>query len=162
MSTVRIKDANAQVLRAFGITQKNIVAADISLRPGQLPRFMVDCLADPATMLHEVLAFDLVPREPVREAPAPLDLDALCAAARTRLTAEVQHSASMALADQHRESAAIRARMGKASARHSEACVRALVRLDMACTLRPMVGMGGIFAGALGGLSSIGFGGMPR
>ena len=150
---------NMALLRVLGITQRDITSLQISMLPNQPPMVTMDCMLDASKLLQERAYFDLGPRAPLApEATPPLDLDALCATARTRLTAEVQHSASMALADQHRETAAIRARMGKARARHSDACARALAQLDMACTPRPRwsiadaLASGGIFAGSLGGL----------
>lgn len=120
------EDPNVQILRALGITQQNVLAADLCLRPGQLPRFMVDCLVDPDTMLHEVLSFDLVPR-PADPKPHPaFDLDALCAQARTRLAGEVDFHATTTLTIYKRETVAIRSRLDKAIEAHKKASSKAL------------------------------------
>lgn len=124
-------DANTQILRALGINLKNITAADISLRPGELPRLMVDCLADPHTMVHEVLAFDLVPRNQPAPTPTPaLDLDAMCAAAQDRLAFATRISAEWAKEYQREESDAIRTRMDQALRFRKSAARLALSRLE--------------------------------
>lgn len=112
MTSARHIEPNTQILRALGITQQNIVAADLSLRPGEWPRITVDCLADPAAMQHEVLAFDLVPREEPAPAPRqPLDLDAMCAAARERLATATACCAIDELKAWRKESRAIQQRV---------------------------------------------------
>lgn len=155
MTAPRWQDVNTQLLRVLGITQKNTTGVDITVRPSEFPRVTIDCLIDARTMLHEVSHFDLVLREEATPAPRPaFDLDALCAQARTRLTADVQHSASMAQAAHHKESAAIRARMDKALSAHRAATAKALLRIDIS----PMVAQLGrsLFGNGLGGFFGAG------
>lgn len=154
-------DPNTQILRAFGITQQRVVAADLSLRPGQPPRFMVDCIADPHTMLHEVLAFDLVPRPPEPEPePAPaLDINAMCADATAVLACEIEFHATTALTVQRRESAAIRTRLDQAMLRRRTKVTAALAMLDLSPLVNDLARIaatGGLFGGSLGGLASPG------
>jgi hypothetical protein len=129
MTSARHIEPNTQILRALGITQQNIVAADLSLRPGEWPRITVDCLADPAAMQHEVLAFDLVPREKPAPAPRqPLDLDAMCAAARERLSTATACSAINELEAWRDESRAIQRRVNAALARRRREAYEAIHR----------------------------------
>lgn len=131
---------NQALLKALGITQPHITALQLHMQPTELPRVTLDCLIDARAMLHEVSHFDLVLREDATPAPRPaFDLDALCAQARTRLTAEVHHSASMAQAAHHKESAAIRARMDKALSAHRAATAQALLRIDVYPMVAQMV-----------------------
>lgn len=156
---VRDQDANMQILRAFGITQQRVVAADLSLRPGQLPRFMVDCVADPHTMLHEVLAFDLVPRPPKPEPAPALDLDAMCSAAQQRIAEAADNAAYRAKCEHLGESKLIRARLDQALLRRRTKVTTALVMLDLGPlvkTLARTAAMGGFFGGSLGALASPG------
>lgn len=138
---------NKAVLKALGITQPNIAALRISMRPNELPLVTMACVIDASAMRHEVLQFDLVLREEATPAPRPaFDLDALCAQARTRLAGEVQHSASMAQAAHHKESAAILSRLDKSIANHKSETAMALLRLDiipMAASIARMVMRGG-------------------
>lgn len=155
---------NQALLKALGITQPHITALQLHMQPTELPRVTLDCLVDARAMLHEVSHFDLVLREDATPAPRPaFDLDALCAQARTRLTAEVHHSASMAQAAHHKESAAIRARMDKALSAHRAATAQALLCIDVSPMVAQMVrclggnGIGNFFGAdfntaALGGL----------
>lgn len=147
---------NEALLKVLGIQQRNITALQISMHPTKLPVVTLDCLIDARAMLHEVSQFDLVLREDATPAPRPaFDLDALCAQARTRLTAEVHHSASMAQAAHHKESAAIRARMDKALSAHRAATAKALLRIDIS----PMVAQLGrsLFGNGVGGFLGDGF-----
>ena len=125
----RDQDANMQILRAFGITQQRVVAADLSLRPGMPPRFMVDCIADPHTMLHEVLAFDLVPRPPKPEPAPALDLDAMCAAAQQRIAEAADNAAYRAKCEHLGDSKLIRARLDKAIDAHKQTARHTLAML---------------------------------
>lgn len=138
---------NKAVLKALGITQPHITALQLHMQPTELPRVTLDCLIDARAMLHEVLHFDLVLREDATPAPRPaFDLDALCAQARTRLAGEVHHSASMAQAAHHKESAAILSRLDKAIANHKSETAMALLRLDispMAASIARAVFRGG-------------------
>lgn len=146
---------NQALLKALGITQPHITALQLHMQPTELPRVTLDCLIDARAMLHEVSHFDLVLRDEATPAPRPaFDLDALCAQARTRLAAEVHHSASMAQAAHHKESAAIRARMDKALCTHRAATAKALLRIDIS----PMVAQIGrsLFGNGLGGFFGAG------
>ncbi len=129
MTAARHIDPNTQILRAFGITQQRVVAADLSLRPGMPPRFMVDCIADPHTMLHEVLAFDLVPRPPQPEPAPALDLDAVCTAAQLRIAEAAENAAYRAKCEHLGESRLIRARLDRAIDSHKQTARRALAML---------------------------------
>lgn len=138
---------NKAVLKALGITQPNIIALRVRVRPRELPLVTMACLIDASAMLHEVSQFDLVLREEPTPAPRPaFDLDALCAQASTRLAGEVQHSASMALAAHHKGTAAILSRLDKAIANHKSKTALALLYLDtipMAASIARMVMRGG-------------------
>ncbi|WP_462387252.1 hypothetical protein [Acidovorax sp. Q11] len=127
--TARDQDPNMQILRALGITQRRVVAVDLSLRPGQPPRLMLDCVADPRTMLHEVLAFDLVPRPPMPEPAPALDLDAMCAAAKQRIAEAADNAAYRAKCEHLGDSKLIRARLDKAIDAHKQTARRALAML---------------------------------
>ncbi len=153
------KNTNTQILRAFGITQQRVVAADLSLRPGQPPRFMVDCIADPHTMLHEVLTFDLVPRPPEPEPAPALDLDAMCTAAQQRIAEAAENAAYRAKCEHLGESKLIRTRLDQALLRRRTKVTAALAVLDLSLLvkdLRHIAATGGLFGGSLGGLASPG------
>lgn len=152
-------DPNTQILRAFGITQQRVVAADLSLRPGQPPRFMVDCVADPHTMLHEVLAFDLVPRPPKPEPASELDLDAMCAAAQQRIADAADSAAYRAKCEHLGESKLIRTRLDQALLRRRTKVTTALTMLDLSPLVKTLARTDptlGLFGGSLGGLASTG------
>ncbi len=159
MTAARYLDPNTQILRAFGITQQRVVAADLSLRPGKPPRFMVDCIADPHTMLHEVLAFDLVPR-PCQPEPTPaLDLDAMCAAAQQRIADAADNAAYRAKCEHLGESKLIRTRLDQALLRRRTKVSAALAILDLSPLVNDLgriAASGGLFGGSLGGLASPG------
>lgn len=153
----RDQDVNMQILRAFGITQQRVVAADLSLRPGQPPRLMLDCVADPRTMLHEVLAFDLVPRPPKPEPATALDLDAMCAAAQQRIADAADSAAYRAKCEHLGESKLIRTRLDQALLRRRTKVTTALTMLDLSPlvkTLARSAAMGGFFGGSMGAAAS--------
>ncbi len=159
MNAARHEDPNTQILRAFGITQQRVVAADLSLRPGQLPGFMVDCVADPHTMLHEVLAFDLVPRHPKPEPAPALDLDAMCAAAQQRIAEAADNAAYRAKCEHLGESKLIRARLDQALLRRRTKVTAALAMVDVSLLVKDLARTAaalGLFGGSLGGLASPG------
>ncbi len=161
MTSSRYIDANTQILRAFGITQQNVVGADLILRPGQLPRFTVDCLADPDTMLREVLAFDLVPREQPAPAPRPaLDLDAMCAAAQQRIADAADNAAYRAMCEHLAESKSIRTRLDQALQRRRTKATAALAMVDLSLLVKDIARhaatLGLATGGYLGGLASPG------
>lgn len=157
--TARDQEANMQILRALGITQRRVVAVDLSLRPGQPPRLMLDCVADPRTMLHEVLAFDLVPRPPQPAVIAALDLDALCAAAQQRIADAADNAAYRAKCEHLGESKLIRTRLDQALLRRRAKVTTALALLDLSPlvkTIARTAATGGLFGGSLGALASPG------
>ncbi len=160
MTTARYIDPNTQILRAFGITQQHVVAADLSLRPGMLPRFTVDCLVGPDTMLHEVLAFDLVPRPPRPEPTPALDLDAMCAAAQRRIAEAAENASYRAKCEHLGESKLIRARLDQALLRRRTKVTAALAMLDVSLLVKDLVrtsaAMGGFFGMSVGALASPG------
>ena len=159
MMSTRHIDANTQILRAFGITQQNVLGADLTLRPGQLPRFTVDCLADPHTMLHEVLAFDLVPRPPKPEPAPALDLDAMCAAAQQRISDAADNAAYRAKCEHLGESKLIRTRLDQALLRRRTKVTATLTMLDLSPLVKDLARHAatlGLSGGSLGGLASTG------
>lgn len=138
---------NKAVLKALGITQPHITALQLHMQPTELPRVTLDCLIDARAMLHEVLHFDLVLRKEAIPAPRPaFDLDAMCAAARNGLAAEVRVNANTAMRRHTCESAAILSRLDKAIANHKSETAMALLRLDiipMAASIARVVCRGG-------------------
>lgn len=130
------ESTNQALLRALGIQQKNIVALQIVMLPDALPRVSMDCVIDARTMEQECLRFELVLRKDATPKPAArLDVDAMCAAARKTLAADLDAMATIAMLDQAGESTAIRSRVDRAIERRKLAVAYALARMGAASTL---------------------------
>lgn len=163
-----IVGTNNQLLHMLGITQKHVIEADIRLRGDEIATVTLTCAADVNSDQLTTARFMLQALDPEpAAAPAapPLDLDAMCAAARERLAHAVNHSAEWALAEWREESAAIHVRMNKALRLHRKEAAEIMMRQEflqaireLVCDLtKPLIQLaqsGLMGAGAIGGLSS--------
>lgn len=124
---------DTKLLHMLGITQKNVLKADIRLRPDEIATVTLTCAADLDDTQLTTAQFTLWALDPQpKAAPAPsLDLDAMCAAAQERLAKATHLSAEWALQYQREESAAIHVRMDQAIRQHKEAAATALRQLDL-------------------------------
>lgn len=159
---------NPKLLHMLGITQKHVIEADIRLRGDEIATVTLTCAADVDSDQLTTARFMLQALDPEpTAAPAapPLDLDAMCAAARERLTTAVNHSAHWALYEWRAESDAIHVRMNKALRLHRKEVAEILMRQErlrvireLVCDLtKPLIQLahsGLMGAGAIGGLSS--------
>lgn len=158
MSRSQIVATNEAVLRALGIDQPLITAVQIHMQPNELPMVTIERLLSADAMQTTVQDFDLILRDDGAPAPAArpaLDLDAMCAAARTRLAAQVGWHASIQLADQLHESSAIRTRMATAIRTHKEDTAQAMLRTHTYAWVSQLAANGGVFAGAVSGLAGV-------
>lgn len=94
--TCHPNNINKKLLALLGLDMKNVIAVDISMRPGEPPKITVDCLltADPMGE-HDVQVFKLQPIDP----PPPLDLDTTCQAAMQRVQKVIAKSTQAASTD---------------------------------------------------------------
>lgn len=158
---------DTKLLHMLGITQKNVVKADIRLRHDEIATVTLTCAADLDDTQLTTAQFTLWALDPQpRPAPAPsLDLDAMCSAAQARLARALDRSADRTLAEWRIESDDIHVRMNRALRQHSHATQKALLRANLQETLRNLtrdtikaidaLGASSLFtAGAIGGLSS--------
>lgn len=125
-----IVGTNNQLLHTLGITQKHVMEADIRLRADEIATVTLTCAADVNSDQLTTARFMLQALDPEpAAAPAapPLDLDAMCAAARERLAHTVNHSADWALYEWRAESDAIHTRMNKALRLHRKEAAEIMI-----------------------------------
>lgn len=149
---------NNALLKVLGITEPLITALQIQMHPIKLPMVTMEYLLDGKALQPTAAQFDLVLREEAAPAPAPkLDLDAMCAAARTTLASEVEFHATTALSVHRRESAAIRTRLDQALLRRRTKVTAALTMLDLSPLVKALArsaAMGGFFGGSVSAVAS--------
>lgn len=123
---------DTKLLHMLGITQKNVLKADIRLRHDEIATVTLTCAADLDDTQLTTAQFTLWALDPQpKAAPAPsLDLDAMCAAAQERLAKATRLSAEWAKQYQQEESDAIHVRMNRALRHHKVATAKALWFLD--------------------------------
>ncbi len=121
---------DTKLLHMLGITQKNVLKADIRLRHDEIATVTLTCAADLDDTQLTTAQFTLWALDPQPKSAPALDLDAMCAAAQERLAKATRLSAEWAKQYQQEESDAIHVRMNRALRHHKVATAKALWLLD--------------------------------
>ncbi|CAN7525375.1 hypothetical protein LJR074_003694 [Acidovorax sp. LjRoot74] len=122
---------DTKLLHMLGITQKNVLKADIRLRHDEIATVTLTCAADLDDTQLTTAQFTLwaLDPQPKPATPPSLDLDAMCAAAQERLAKATHLSAEWAKQYQQEESDAIHVRMNRALRHYKAAATLALSQL---------------------------------